>query len=92
MESTAGIAQHHDGFASLHHISLPCRDVEESKHFIPWYLVGNSSMTFPHSPRNASPTLFSAFSAVRRFDGPTVDTALRTECRRKKLCAGAPLA
>jgi catechol 2,3-dioxygenase-like lactoylglutathione lyase family enzyme len=41
MESGAGIAQHQrPRFAYLHHISLPCRDVEESKRFYTQVLGG----------------------------------------------------
>ncbi|MGE5218853.1 MAG: VOC family protein, partial [Chloroflexota bacterium] len=41
MDSRAGIAQHQrPRFSSLHHISLPCRDVEESKRFYTQVLGG----------------------------------------------------
>jgi catechol 2,3-dioxygenase-like lactoylglutathione lyase family enzyme len=61
MESTAEIAQHQrPRFAYLHHISLPCRDVEESKRFYTQVLGGELIHDIPDSPRYASPTLFSA--------------------------------
>ena len=41
MESRAGSAQHQrPRFSYLHHISLPCRDVEESKRFYTQVLGG----------------------------------------------------
>ena len=41
MDSRSGIAQRkRPRFASLHHISLPCRDVEESKRFYTQVLGG----------------------------------------------------
>ena len=41
MENRAGIAQHQrPRFAYVHHISLPCRDLEESKRFYTQLLGG----------------------------------------------------
>jgi catechol 2,3-dioxygenase-like lactoylglutathione lyase family enzyme len=61
MESRAEIAQHQrPRFSSLHHISLPCRDVEESKRFYIQVLGGELVHDIPGLRRYASPTLSSA--------------------------------
>jgi len=61
MGSGAGIVQgQRPRFGYLHHNSLPCRDVEESKRFYTHVLGGELSTTFPDSPRCTSPTLSSA--------------------------------
>jgi catechol 2,3-dioxygenase-like lactoylglutathione lyase family enzyme len=49
MENGAGIAPHQrPRFAYLHHISLPCRDLEESKRFYT-HVFGNfpAAASFP---------------------------------------------
>ena len=61
MESRAGISQvQRPRFSALHHISLPCRDVEESKRFYIQVLGGELFHDIPGFAEYASPTLSSA--------------------------------
>jgi hypothetical protein len=91
MESGAGIAQHQrPRFAYLHHISLPCRDVEESKRFYTQVLGGELIHDIPGFAEVRIADMI--FGMSRRDGADRGVPALGAKCRREKLCAGPALA
>ena len=95
MESRSGLAQHQrPRFDYLHHISLPCRDVEESKRFYTQVLGGELIHDIPgFAEVRIAENYRRHLVAIRRLDGAGGGVLpLLAECRPKKFCAGPPLA
>ena len=75
MESTAGIAHHQrPRFAYLHHISLPCRDLEESKRFYTRVLGGELIHDIPgFAEVRIADIIFGISRQSGGWTGPTVE-------------------